>query len=308
MKSSILSNKNHFFFQQNRFFPPQNRAFYPFFHGKGSGSFTMMHSPIVNNFTNYLIMKTNSPQETPYSNSLLQLVQQSWISNAGIAKPSLKKRKTAAAIGRISAPANPSSSIQSYQPTKMTVTQRDALKQPTTGTIIFNTTDEQIQVFDGKGWHSVAHYPGERMMGGIVVTIEDNGNHGLLTSISHQITTVHFTEPIQKQHFTPPISKREYPMQAFPLQILKGCNNSYASRMAAHYCICSGGVVIKDWRIPTLTELIAILQDSMLGASFKTGSAWGFKEQDTIQWLFIEDPQNNTALPENFFIRLVRDF
>ena len=253
-------------------------------------------------------MKNQSLQAAAENNALINYIQQHWFSNAGSPRQPLKRKRAEAAIGRISSPVNPTSSVQSYQPVKMSDAQRDALKQATSGTIIYNTTDQQYQLFDGNQWNAVAHYPGERILGGIVVSILEQGTHGLLTSISHQITTVHFTEPIEKQQYTPPIAKSQYPMQRFPLWLLKAANNSYASRMAAHYCISAGGKMIKDWRIPTLTELIAILQDSMLGASFKSGSAWGFQHQDSINWLLIENPQNTIAQPENFFIRLVRDF
>jgi len=253
-------------------------------------------------------MKNESLQAAAESNALFSYIQQHWFSNAGAAKQSLKRKQPKAAIGRISSPVNPTCSVQSYQPVKMSISQRDTLKEPINGTIIYNTTEQQYQLFDGDQWNVVAHYPGERILGGIVVSILEQGSHGLLTSISHQITTVHFTEPIEKEQYTPPIAKSQYPMQRFSLLILKGANNSYASRMAAHYCISAGGQMIKDWRIPTLPELIAILQDSMLGASFKAGSAWGFQHQDAIHWLLIENPQNKTAQPENFFIRLVRDF
>ena len=294
--------------KQNRDFPPKNSAFYPFLNGKVTGSFTVFNSPIANNCTNHLCMKTQSLQTTTERNSLLTYIQQHWLSTPGAPKQTLKRKQQGAAIGRISSPVNPSSSIQSYQPTKMTVAQRDALNQPTNGMIIYNTNDQQYQLFDGNQWNIVAHYPGERMLGGIVVTIYEQGVHGLLTSISHQITTVHFTEPIEKQPYTPAIAKSPYPMQRFPLQIIKGSHNSYATRMAAHYCVSAGGELIKDWRIPTLAELITILQDSMLGASFKSGSAWGFTNQDSINWLLIEDAQNKNVQPENFYIRLVRDF
>lgn len=253
-------------------------------------------------------MKNQSLPTSAESNSLLTYIQQNWLNNTGISKQSLRRKKPEASIGRISSPVNPSSSIQSYQPVKMSVAQRDALRQPTNGTILYNTTEQQYQLFDGNQWKSVAHYPGERMMGGIVVTIQEQGQHGLLTSISHQITTVHFTEPIEKQQFIAPVSKKQYPMQQFPLCIIKGSHNSYASRMAAHYCVSAGGEMIKEWRIPTLSELLGILQDSILGASFKSGSAWGFKDQDTINWLLIENPLHTNYQPENFYIRLVRDF
>lgn len=223
-----------------------------------------------------------------------------------IEKP--RKRKKLECIGRISLPVNPSAPKQSYLPCRMSNQQIEQLN-PSIGKIVFNTCQQTYQRYTGKNWQTITHYPGERLLGGIVTYIDNSGDHGLLTSISHQITAVQWTNSFNRTPVSVAEVKETYPMQRFQLSILKGSNTSYAARMARHYCVRASGETIRGWRIPSLAELVSILQDPILGASFKCGSAWGFSDKDTIYWLHIQENNQPTEVnPENYFIRLVREF
>jgi hypothetical protein len=212
-------------------------------------------------------------------------------------------------IGRISIPVNPSSPKQFYKPARMSTQQIAYINNAATGTILFNTSEQTYQRFNGVSWQTIIHYPGERLLGGIVFQINETGTKGLLTNISHQITLVQWNDIINRVLVSKLPDQPNLPINQYPLSILQGKNMSYAERMAAHYCVSIQGEMIRGWRIPTLDELLAMLQDCILGASFKAGGAWGFKDHNAISWLHIQDTQQIKEVnPEHYYIRLVREF
>lgn len=225
-------------------------------------------------------------------------------------KPEMpRKRKSLESIGRISLPVNPATPKQTYQPARMSSRQMEAVTSIAAGTIVFNTCAQLYQRFGAIGWQTITHYPGERLLGGIVTYIDETGSHGLLTSISHQITAVQWNDSFNRIPISLFEENAHLPVDRYQLLILKGNNTSYATRMARHYCVNANGETIRGWRIPSLSELLSILQDPILGASFKSGSAWGFTDKDTIYWLFmLENNPQNQQNPENYYIRLVREF
>jgi hypothetical protein len=44
------------------------------------------------------------------------------------------------------------STTKGFLPPKMTTTQRDAISTPTTGLIVYNTTTNKLQCYNGTGW------------------------------------------------------------------------------------------------------------------------------------------------------------
>jgi hypothetical protein len=212
-------------------------------------------------------------------------------------------------IGRISVPVNPSTPKQFYKPSRMSTQQIAYINNAATGTILFNTSEQAYQRFNGASWQTIIHYPGERLMGGIVFQINETGINGLLTNISHQITLVQWNDVINRIPVAKLTDQPNLPINQYPLSILQGKNMSYAERMAAHYCVSIQGEMIRGWRIPSFDELLAMLQDSILGATFKAGGAWGFKDHNAISWLHIQDTQQIQEVnPEHYYIKLVREF
>jgi hypothetical protein len=80
--------------------------------------------------------------------------------------------------------------------------------------------------------------------------------------------------------------------------------------MASHYCVTANGQMLRGWRIPQLNELLVMLQDTVLGCSFKTGSVWAFQEADKVSWLYLLPCHGQEAhsSPDQYFVRLVRPF
>ena len=236
-------------------------------------------------------------------------IQERFLSTKKSPKVMLGKYAKKESIGRISVPVNHSIPKQSYKPARMSSQQIAHINNTATGTILYNTSEQTYQKFNGGNWQTINHYPGERLLGGIVFQIDETGTHGLLTNISHQITIVQWNDAINRIPVSKLPNQPNLPINQYPLSILQGKNMSYDERMAAHYCVSIQGEMIRGWRIPSLAELLAMLQESILGASFKAGSAWGFKDQGAIYWLQIQDaPQMQHGTPEHYYIRLVREF
>ena len=239
----------------------------------------------------------------------LNKIQERFLSAKNIPKVMLGRYAKKENIGRISVPVNPSTPKQFYKPARMSSQQIAYINNAATGTILFNTSEQTYQRFNGDIWQNIHHYPGERLLGGIVFQIDETGSNGLLTNISHQITIVQWNDAINRIPLSKLPNQPNISINQYPLSILQGKNISYAERMAAHYCVSIQGEMIRGWRIPTLSELLSMLQESILGASFKAGGAWGFKDQDAIYWLHIQDaPQMQDSTPEQYYIRLVREF
>lgn len=213
-------------------------------------------------------------------------------------------------IGRISTPVNPPVARQPHQPVRMSQQQMARMEALQAGMVVFNTDEQICKMFDGANWHSIVHYPGERYSGGVVLEVNNDGTHGLLTTISSQITTVQWKD---SYHSTPITNSAEIPSSIsnkWQLHILRGINFTYAVRMAGHYCVTANGEMIRGWRIPSFAELLPMLQDPVLSASFKTGAAWAFQEQERISWLHVlpGSPSPDQPSPEQYFVRLVRPF
>lgn len=240
---------------------------------------------------------------------LLNKIQERILSANKSPKAMLGRNAKKESIGRISVPVNPTAPKQFYKPSRMSSQQIAFINNAATGTIVYNTSEQTYQRFNGASWQTISHYPGERLQGGIVFQIDETGTHGLLTNISHQITIVQWNEAINRIPISKQPDQANLPIHQYPLSILQGKNISYAERMAAHYCVSMHGEMIRGWRIPTLEELLAMLQDCILGASFKAGGAWGFKDRDAIYWLHIQNSHPiQDVTPEHYYIRLVREF
>jgi hypothetical protein len=243
------------------------------------------------------------------TSGFLNKIQEQLLSTKKSPKVMLGKFAKKESIGRISVPVNHCTPKQFYKPARMSSQQIAYFNNATNGSIVYNTSEQSYQRFDGVTWQSISHYPGERLLGGIVFQINEAGTHGLLTNISHQITIVQWNDAINRIPVSKLPNQPNLPINQYPLTILKGKNISYAERMAAHYCVSIQGEMIRGWRIPTLAELLAMLQESILGASFKAGGAWGFKDQEAIYWLHIQDAnQMQDSTPEHYYTRLVREF
>ncbi|MDB5284669.1 MAG: hypothetical protein JWO06_3744 [Bacteroidota bacterium] len=81
-----------------------------------------------------------------------------------------------------------SSSTQGFLPPRLTQAQVSSIATPATGLMLYNTTINKPQYYDGTGWKNFdgSHYIGELYAGGIVFYIDSTGQHGLVAATSDQ--------------------------------------------------------------------------------------------------------------------------
>lgn len=243
------------------------------------------------------------------STSLLEYLQrkiQTWVNTPQVAGT---KKQLVNAAGSFYQPLSAIMPKEPNEPLRLSNKQLEQKKDLTAGLVVYNTTEKVCQRYNGNAWHTILHYPGERWMGGIVVDIDETGEHGLVTAISNQHTQVQWKETYSQS----PLSAIEYKNpQTAPTdnwRVLRGMHTTYAIRMASRYCITSNGEMVRGWQIPTLDELLLILQENVAGKKIENGAAWGFQDQDTISWLYL--PTRDKAIdlsPQQYLVRLVRSF
>lgn len=198
---------------------------------------------------------------------------------------------------------------ENNEPIRMSNKQLALTTEMVAGSIVFNTTDQVRQRYDGKNWTTIQHYPGERWLGGIVVDINETGEHGFVTAISNQNTLVQWKDSFSQSS----LSAVENNSISIPhlenWKILRGIHTSYAIRMASRYCVSANGAMIHGWQIPSLDALLLILQENIAGKNLIKGAAWGFQDQDTISWLYLPpSDEAEVSDPQQYFVRLVHTF
>lgn len=247
-----------------------------------------------------------APQTTPLA-KVIQMNLRYWINPL---KETRMTRNRKEEIGRISTPVNPPVARQHHLPARMSSWQISRLEDIQPGMVVYNTDDRVCQRYDGKNWYTLLHYPGERYLGGIVMEINRDGSAGLITTVSSQNTTAQWKDGFHRVRLQEICEVPTAIAQKWSIEVLKGNNITYAVRMAGHYCVNANGQMIRGWRIPTLSELLLLLQNSFSGNSFSSGAAWAFQDQDRISWLYLLPPNSEKELlsPEQYFVRLVRPY
>jgi len=98
---------------------------------------------------------------------------------------------TSGADADASAMLDVSSTTQGFLPPRMTETQRNAISNPATGLMIYNTTANRPNYYNGTKWlnsdgTSADLVIGETYAGGIIFYIDGTGQHGLVAASSDQ--------------------------------------------------------------------------------------------------------------------------
>ncbi|MFM9020678.1 MAG: hypothetical protein ACKOOA_05065 [Sediminibacterium sp.] len=256
------------------------------------------------------VLYSNQIALNPPGARLAKVIEMNWhnwvVPNKEHRMPKTRKEE----IGRISTPVNPQVARQPYLPVRMNSNQISRLQEIENGMVVYNIDEQTCQRFTGTMWQSISHYPGERHSGGIVLEVNGDGATGLITTISGQNTTVQWKDAYHSIELRELTSIPDIISQQWDPTILRGNHTTYAIRMASHYCVTANGQMVRGWRIPVLSELLLMLQDNLLGSSFKTGTAWAFQESDKISWLHLTPgtSQEIHSSTDQYFVRLVRPF
>lgn len=150
-----------------------------------------------------------------------------------------------------------------FLPPRMTTAQIDAISGPATGLMVYNTTMNKPQYYDGTGWRNFdgSHYIGESLGGGIVFYLSDNAQHGLIAAPSDQSTGALWG---CWNTMTGATSTAIGTGQANTTAIVNGCGESGIAARLCNDLVLNG---YNDWFLPSLDELHEIyLQRNVVGA------------------------------------------
>jgi hypothetical protein len=151
-----------------------------------------------------------------------------------------------------------------FLPPRLTTDQINVISGPAAGLMVYNTTLNKPQYFDGTGWRNFdgTHYIGESFGGGIVFYIDGAGQHGLIASSADQSGDAAWG---CWWTFIGATSTAIGAGQANTTAIVNGCGES---GIAARIC---NDLVLNsydDWYLPSLDELTEMYeQRNVIGAN-----------------------------------------
>lgn len=210
------------------------------------------------------------------------------------------------------------STTKGLLPPRMTSTQRDAITSPAAGLVIYNTTINAFQCYNGTAWYSTVHFIGENYGGGIVFYLLDNGQHGLISSISDQATV---TMRWFGGSYTNTCARADGVGAGLKNTAIIIANQgpvdgvTFAARVCNEYSVTVGGITYGDWYLPSKFELNLMYNNLGIIGGFTTSSAyyWSSTEVDVnTVWIqsFINGAQgpDNKNQPNYKYVRAMRAF
>lgn len=175
-----------------------------------------------------------------------------------------------------------SSTTKGFLPPCMTSTQRDAIASPAAGLIIYNTTINAFQVYNGTAWYSTVHFIGESYGGGIVFYVYDNGQHGLIAATADYSTDIRWyggTSTNTRARAdgvgaglknTAIIIADQGPVDG----------NPFAATVCNEYSVTVAGITYGDWYLPSKHELNLLYLKKTVVGGFSSDSYWSSSEFD----------------------------
>ncbi len=150
---------------------------------------------------------------------------------------------------------------------RMTLAKRDSIKSPSIGLLIYQTNmNPGFYYFTGIIWASIStgtggaeqHYVGEFLGGGIVFYVYNNGNHGLIASLSD----VHDGISWGDGAINIINSESEYdgPSNTESIVTQLGSDSHHAAKICDAYT--GGG--FSDWYLPSIWELNLLFNEAFI--------------------------------------------
>jgi hypothetical protein len=211
-----------------------------------------------------------------------------------------------------------SSTTKGFLPPRMTSDQISAIASPSAGLIVYNSTINKLQYYDGSVWRNAdfSHYIGETYGGGKVFYVYDNGHHGLIAATTDQsptsglpwsnyvsIYTGTTGDGINSGEMNTSISIAE--------QLEYNPTVNFAAKACADYSLIVNGVNYGDWYLPSKYELNLLYQQKDVVGGFYYDYYWSSNELDNYSaWFQIFSDGSQTYTPKNqlFHIRAIRAF
>ena len=205
------------------------------------------------------------------------------------------------------------SASRGFLPPRMTTTQRNLISSPATGLIIYNTTKNGNEIYNGSAWVSNTHYIGESYGGGVVFYIYDNGQHGLIAATADQsglsrwyggsntITRARADGIGAGFKNTSIIIINQGPVDG----------NAFAATVCNEYSTTAGDVNYGDWYLPSEFELnLMYLQKAVIGG-FYNYYYWSSNENNTnfaMCQYFENGYQVQASKANSYAVRAIRGF
>ena len=173
------------------------------------------------------------------------------------------------------------STTKGLLPPRMDSTARNAIISPPAGLIIYNTTINAFQCYNGTAWYSTVQFIGENYGGGIVFYVYDNGQHGLISATADQSTGIQWYNGTYRFTGTTGDGLNAGAMNTALIvatQMSDNQSGNFAAKVCADYSVTVGGITYGDWYLPSLYELnLLYLQKAVVGG-FTNSNYWSSSE------------------------------
>ena len=202
-----------------------------------------------------------------------------------------------------------SSTTQGFLPPRMTTVQRNAIASPANGLTIYNTTINAFQVYNGTAWYSTVHFIGESYGGGIVFSISDNGQHGLIAATADQSTGIQWYNGTFRFTGSAGDGGAMNTVLIVATQIADNQTGNFAAKVCADLNV--GGA--SDWYLPSVGELFTLYPQKTIVGGFSSGDYWSSSEHSGIinyAWYQNFGTGGRTINPKNTLmnVRAIRAF
>jgi hypothetical protein len=212
------------------------------------------------------------------------------------------------------------STTQGFLPPRLTTTQRDSITTPVEGLTVWNTTNKQLEVYDGSYWRNMLGLlvskinVGDTYGGGKVFYIFDTGDNGYVKGQTHGLIAA--TEDQTTDAGVKWFPEKYYgatgnyiglglpnTLSIILSAVLTGTTNlkSFAAGLANSYR--GGGYM--DWYLPSRDELNLLYQNKdAVGGFATTGypTYWSSSQKGTFNFTKFEDfAKGVTAARTQFF-------
>lgn len=180
-----------------------------------------------------------------------------------------------------------SSTTQGLLPPRMDSNARNAITSPPAGLVIYNTSINSFQCYNGTSWYSTVHYIGEYYGGGIVFYVYDNGQHGLIAAQTDLTPMVPpgvglpwYNGVIKACGTTGEGlgSGASNTATIVATQINDNVLGNFAARACADYSVSIGGITYGDWYLPSIYELTLLHQQKIVVGGFISDAYWSSNE------------------------------
>lgn len=155
------------------------------------------------------------------------------------------------------------SSTKGFLPPRMDSNHRNTIVAPSPGLIIYNTSINSVEYFNGLEWIHNTHYVGETYGGGIIFFVYAKGQHGLIASLTDLYDRWYAGTYIQTKAFNGTNyfdggyevdGGKSNTSRIMTIQGV-GDGGSYAALTCSNYKVTIDNITYHDWYLPSLEEL-----------------------------------------------------